>query len=135
MDKEKKENLKEVIEWIACIVIAVIIALLVRQFVFTPTVVRECSMNPTLIDGERLILDRWSITTNKEIKRGDIITFEAPTNSEKLNFDEENPIADYSNEPDNIFSKFIYYVLEITKKSYIKRVIAVEDDHILIEDR
>ena len=135
MDKEKKENLKEVIEWILCIVIAIIVAFLVRQFVFTPTVVRECSMNPTLIDGERLILDRWSITTNKEIKRGEIITFEAPTKDTLLNYDEENPVADYSNEPDNILSKFTYYVLEITKKNYIKRVIGVEGDHILIQDR
>ncbi len=135
MDEEKKANIKEIVEWILCILIAVIVAILVRQFVFTPTIVRETSMYPTLLDGERLILDRWSITTNKEIKRGDIITFEAPANDTILEFDAENPVADYSNEPDNILSKFLYYVLELTKRSYIKRVIAVEGEHILIEDR
>ena len=47
MDTEKKNNIKEVIEWIICIVIAVVLALLVRHYVFTPTVVRQVSMKTT----------------------------------------------------------------------------------------
>lgn len=136
MDIEKKENIKEVVEWILCIIIAVVLALLVRHFVFTPTVVRQVSMKPTLEQGDRLILDRWSITTNKEIQRGEIITFEAPTITQVsvADFDSNNPVAIYSNEPTNIFSRFMYYVLEFYKTSYIKRVIGVAGDHILIED-
>ena len=136
MDIEKKENLKEVIEWIACIVIAVTLALLVRHYVFTPTVVNQESMYPTLENKERLILNRWCITTKEEIKRGDIITFEAPSviDEDEIEFDPNNPVAIYNDEPKNIFTKFIHYVLEVTKTSYIKRVIAVEGDHILIED-
>ena len=93
-------------------------------------------MKPTLQQGDRLILDRWSITTNKEIKRGDIITFEAPSqlDSNFIEFDPENPVAIYANEPTNIFSKFIYYVLEFNKTSYIKRVIGVGGDKILIKE-
>ena len=127
MDTEKKNNIKEVIEWIICIVIAVILALLVRHYVFTPTVVRQVSMKTTLEQGDRLILNRWCITTNQEIKRGDIITFEAPSvlDKEDIVFDKENPVAIYNYEPSNIFSKFMYYVLEFSKTSYIKRVIAV----------
>lgn len=136
MDLEKRENLKEVIEWILCIVIAIILALLVRHFVFTPTVVRQISMKPTMKEYDRLILDRWSITTNKEIKRGDIITFEAPSLDEKTisSISRENPVAVYNNQPKGLFSKFVYYVLESTKTSYIKRVIGVAGDHILIQD-
>lgn len=136
MDTEKKQNLKEVIEWIACIVIAVILALLVRHYVFTPTVVNMRSMKPTLTEGDRLILNRWCITTNEEIKRGDIITFEAPSKTEKeeVTFNRENPVAEYSNEPSNIFSRFVYYVLEFNKTSYIKRVIGVGGDHIQISN-
>ena len=136
MDLEKKENLKEVIEWILCIVIAVILALLVRHFVFTPTVVRQISMKPTLKEYDRLILDRWSITTKKELKRGDIITFEAPSHDEKtiMGINLEKPAAVYNNQPTGLFSKFIYYVLESTKTSYIKRIIGVAGDHILIQD-
>lgn len=136
MDIEKRENLKEVIEWIICILIAVILALLVRHYVFTPTVVRQISMKPTMHEYDRLILDRWSITTKKELKRGDIITFEAPSLDRNTisNIDNNNPIAVYNNQPTGVFSKFVYYVLESTKTSYIKRIIGVAGDHILIQD-
>lgn len=136
MDIEKRENLKEVIEWIICIAIAVVLALLVRHFVFTPTVVRQVSMKPTMHQSDRLILDRWSITTKKEIKRGEIITFEAPSvnNVAIAKLSKENPVAIYDNEPTGLFSKFLYYVLESTKTSYIKRVIGVAGDRILIQD-
>ncbi len=136
MELEKKKNIKEIIEWIICIIIAVILALLVRHFVFTPTIVRQVSMLPTLEQGDRLILDRWSITTNEEIQRGEIITFEAPSvvDASEVKYDKDNPVAEYTYEPSNIFSKFVYYVLEFNKTSYIKRVIGVGGDHILIED-
>lgn len=136
MDEEKRQNLKEVIEWIFCIFIAIVLALIVRHYVFTPTVVRQISMKPTLKEQDRLILDRWSITTKKEIKRGDIITFEAPSLDEKTisEITRENPVAVYKNEPEGLVSRFIYYVLESTKTSYIKRVIGVAGDHIFIQD-
>ena len=126
---EKTNNLKEVIEWILCIVIAVVLALLVRYYIFTPTEVKQKSMEPTFIQGDRLILDRLSITMKKELKRGDIITFDAPSKKEinALEFNNDNPVAVYENEPTNLFSKFTYYVLEISKdkQSYIKRIIGL----------
>lgn len=132
---ENKSNIKEIVEWILCILIAIVLALLVRHFIFTPTVVRQTSMKGTMEPGDRLILDRWSITTKKEIKRGDIITFEKPSNADNnTNTDQSNPVASYDNEPKGIFSKFMYYVLEMGKESYIKRVIGLEGDKILIED-
>lgn len=136
MDIEKRENLKEVIEWIICILIAVILALLVRHYVFTPTVVRQISMKPTMQEYDRLILDRWSITTKKEIKRGDIITFEAPSldNETISKISRDNPVAVYNNQPKGLLSKFVYYVLESTKTSYIKRVIGVAGDHVLVQN-
>ncbi len=137
MDIEKKENLKEVIEWIICIVFAVVLALIVKHYVFTPTLVNQFSMEPTLHSGDRLILNRLCITMNDEIKRGDIITFEAPslTRPEEAIYDEENPVATYFDRKDKSkLSNFVYYTLEFNKTSYIKRVIAVAGDHIKIED-
>ena len=136
MTTEKKENLKEVIEWIICIIIAIILALVVRHYIFTPTVVKQVSMKPTMQSGDRLILDRWSITRKKDIKRGEIITFEAPSNieiPEPEDVDLNNPVAVYEDQPRNLFSKFIYYVLEYNKTSYIKRVIGISGDKIKIE--
>ena len=68
--------------------------------------------------------------------RGDIITFQAP--SDKLltedEYDNNNPIAQYEEDPTNWFDKFVFYVLEINKESYIKRVIALPGEHVQIID-
>ena len=132
-----KSMTKEILEWVYCIAIAIVLALLVRYFVGTPTIVQQVSMKPTLIEGERLILDRWGRTIKRTPERGDIITFEAPTVKTLQGAVEnpnENPKAIYKNEPDNIFTKFTYYVLEFGKESYIKRVIGLPGDHVEIKD-
>ena len=70
-------------------------------------------------------------------KRGEIITFEAPTrvtNIDKENVDLSNPVAKYENEPTSLLGKFTYYVLESGKTSYIKRVIALPGEHVEIKD-
>jgi len=38
------EKAKDILEWIYCIVIAIVLAILVRYFVGTPTVVKQPSM-------------------------------------------------------------------------------------------
>lgn len=120
---------KEVLEWIYCIVIAIVLALLIRYFIGTPTVVQQPSMYPTLKQNQRLILNRMIKTFGKMPERGDIITFEAPSNSYVTDLK-----ASYDNEPEGLFSKFSYYVLEIGKKSYIKRLIAFPGEHVKIQD-
>ena len=116
------DKLKNILEWIECIVIAIVLALLIRYYVGTPTVVQMDSMYPTLKQGERLVLD--------------IITFEQPSvtyiGEDKV--DLSNPVAIYDKVPTNIFSKFAYYVLEWGKTSYIKRVIGLPGEHVQIMD-
>lgn len=131
-----KSNIKEILEWIACIVVAVTLALIVRYYIGTPTMVQQESMFPTLKENERLWLNRWGRTIHKMPKRGDIITFEAPSTSKVLQeeVDLNNPIAKYDEEPQGIFNKFKYYVLEKGKISYIKRVIALPGEYVEIKD-
>ena len=129
------DTVKEILEWIYCILIAFVLALLFRYFILTPTVVKQRSMFPTLKENQRLILSRTFRITGLELKRGDIVTFEAPSEGySKWEADQTNPIAKYNNNPTSIFEKFIYYTLELTKKSYIKRVIALEGEHVKIEN-
>ena len=134
--EEQKSVIKEILEWGYCIIIAVILALLVRYFIGTPTVVQQQSMKTTFMPGDRLILSRLKKTSKKAYERGEIITFEAPSTSvvsiAEANF--QNPIAEYKNEPTSLFGKFIYYILEINKKCYIKRIIGVAGDHVEIKD-
>lgn len=128
------EKMKDILEWIYCIVIAVVLALLFRYFIGTPTIVKQVSMYPTLIQDQRLWLNRWGRTTKKMPQRGDIITFEAPS-KKTYTYDEidaSNPVAKYEDEPTSIWGKFTYYVLEFGKDSYIKRVIALPGEHVEI---
>lgn len=123
-------KVKNVMEWIFCIIVAIILALLFRHFIGTPTVVQMPSMQTTLMPNDRLILNRWVATVNGELKRGDIVTFEAPTGNGSL----DNPIAKYDYNPTKFWEKFNYYFLENGKTSYIKRIIGIEGDHIEIKD-
>lgn len=125
---------KEVLEWVYCIVIALALAMIFRYFIGTPTVVKQVSMYPTLIQDQRLWLNRWGRTTKTLPKKGEIITFEEP---EKITYssseiDLNNPVAKYSEK--NAFKWFIENFLEIGKKSYIKRVIALPGEHVQIKD-
>ena len=79
MSEEQKARLKDIFEWIYCIIIAVVLALIVRYYVGTPTIVNQTSMYPTFNNNDRLILNRLYRTFKTIPQRGDIITFEAPS--------------------------------------------------------
>ena len=142
MSEEKKAQLKNIFEWIYCIVIAIVLALIVRYYVGTPTIVKHTSMYPTFEPNDRLILNRLYRTFNNIPQRGEIITFEAPIenyqdeegNIIKIEADLENPTAIYAYEPQSLIEKFFYNVVEFGKVSYIKRVIALPGEHIQIKD-
>ena len=129
-----KSTLREIMEWLICIIIAVALALVVRYYIGTPTIVQQTSMSPTLEPNDRLWLNRWGRTTKQIPKRGDIITFEAPSVIRVEKIDYDNPVAIYNYEPKGLLEKFSYYVLESGKKSYIKRVIGLPGEYIEIKN-
>ena len=131
------DKTKDILEWIICIIIAFVLALLVRYYIGTPTIVKMPSMYPTLKQDQRLILNRWCRTIKEMPSRGDIITFEAPTSDSYIfpkDFNPNDVVAKYSNEKTKVLDKFIYNVLEVNKASYIKRVIALPGEHLQIKD-
>ena len=64
------EKVKDILEWIYCIIIAVVLALLFRYFIGTPTIVKQVSMYPTLVQDQRLWLNRWGRTTKNVLAAG-----------------------------------------------------------------
>lgn len=95
------ENVKE---WIKDILIAVVISIIIMQFI-KPTIVREHSMEETLRENDYILLSRQAYGLFGEPQRGDIVVFES-----------DLKMQDGSN------------------KLLVKRIIAIPGDTISIED-
>ena len=128
-------KIKNILEWVYCIIIAIVLALLFRYFIGTPTIVKQVSMKPTLEQNQRLWLNRWGRTTHTLPQRGEIITFEEPS---KISYNEteidiKNPVAKF--EERTGWDWFVNNFLEMGgKRSYIKRVIGLPGEHVQIKD-
>lgn len=123
---------KETLEWVVCIVIAYVIYLIINFFFGTISGVKQVSMFPTAKEGDKLLIQRTTVFKHT-LERGEIITFEAPI--DKGYYEELDPtdvVAEYHDY--NFFQNFLYKFVGIGKVSYIKRVIAVAGDHIVIDD-
>lgn len=126
---------KEIIEWSFCILLAIVIALTTRYYIITSTVIKQSSMYPTLKENQRIIISRTKRITKSQYQAGDIITFEAPSKIKQgAEVDVSNPVAIYNYEPQGLMNKLVYYVLELNKISYIKRVIGIAGDRVQIKD-
>src|SRR5699024_4408064 len=63
--------------WLKIIIIAIIIAFIVRTFIFSTSIVDGNSMYPALEDGERVIVNKASYLIS-DPDRGDIVIIQHP---------------------------------------------------------
>lgn len=73
---KKKSGKSEWIDWLKALLIAAIIAIIVRTFIFTPIVVDGPSMQPNLQDGDHMLVNKLNYKLN-EPERFDIVVFHA----------------------------------------------------------
>jgi len=74
-----KKIFEDLFDILKTIIIVLILAFLIRNFLFQPFVVEGQSMEPNLINDEYLLVNRLSYRIDSP-KRGDVIVFQAPNN-------------------------------------------------------
>jgi signal peptidase I len=75
----KRKSVRLAIEWGAILVIAVVAAILIRSFVVQPFYIPSGSMEPTLAEGDRVLVNKLSYDLHT-VHRGDIVVFKKPPN-------------------------------------------------------
>ncbi|WP_188648827.1 signal peptidase I [Marinithermofilum abyssi] len=73
-----KTSRPRLLSWLRTVLFAVSFALVVNQFGIALSVVNGTSMKPTLQNGDRLLINKFSFLFSHP-QRGDVITFEDPS--------------------------------------------------------
>ncbi len=79
----KKSWGRELRDWAVSLSVAIVVALLIQNYAFAQTEVRNISMQHTLVEGQRLIEDKISYHFEKP-ERGDIVIIDGPESDLRL---------------------------------------------------
>lgn len=116
MEEESEKDLKgEIVEWVKSIVLAVVIALLIKTFIFNTTYVLGNSMHPTLHEKDRLFANKLSLYFSGP-NRGEIIVLKAPDNPNK---DYIKRVIGIEGDIINILDGKVYLNGELLEEDYI----------------
>jgi signal peptidase I len=75
--QKKKSGKRTLIEWVLVVIIALLVSLFLRTYVFQTYYVPSKSMKPTFYEGNRIVVNKLSVRFGT-INTGDIIVFKAP---------------------------------------------------------
>lgn len=120
--KNKEFSLKkELFEWFYTIVIALIVAFLIKGFLFDIVEVDGPSMYPTLADGDRLVVTKLMYTP----EQGDIVILDATFKNRNEYY--EIVAAEEGKDVNGFYKLTKYFSLPSSLKSkyYVKRIIAL----------
>ncbi|WP_066495291.1 signal peptidase I [Abyssisolibacter fermentans] len=121
----KETNIKkEVMEWVKSIALAVVIAFVIKMFLFDTTYVVGSSMFPTLHNKDRLFTNKIGYLL-KTPQRGDIVVIEAPDDPDK---DYIKRIAGVEGDLVEIKNGHVYVNGELYEEDYIKQDIDTQGD-------
>lgn len=77
----KDNHVRNLVEWIAIVVGALAVALIVKTFLIQAFYIPSLSMYPTLHKGDRVLVNKVSYDLH-DVHRGDIVVFERPPGQE-----------------------------------------------------
>ena len=77
--RRQRSSTRNAIEWLVVIIGAVVVALLIKTFVVQAFRIPSDSMVPTLMDGDRVLVNKLSYDAH-DVNRGDVIVFHRPPN-------------------------------------------------------
>lgn len=125
--KETKSNfnlLKEVWEWFYTIVIALLVVVIIKSFIFDIVRVDGPSMNPTLVHNDRLVITKLGYKPSA----GDIIILDSAYKNREEYYEESGK------ELNNVSKFFEYFNLpkELKRRYYVKRIIGMPGDTVEI---
>jgi signal peptidase I len=76
-EAKEHDRVRSLVEWVAVIVGALVVALVVKTFLFQAFFIPSASMEPTLEEGDRVLVNKLSYDLH-DINRGDVVVFELP---------------------------------------------------------
>ncbi len=129
----KKDPMREILEWVVCIALALVLTFAIKAFLFDFVVVDGQSMYSTLEHGDRLVLTKIGF----EPERGDIVVLDAHYKARGVYFESRRELG----EDISAFDEFVTVNLKrreakqkgIDKLYYVKRVIALPGDVVDID--
>jgi len=73
----KNHKTRLIREWVVIVAVALVASIVIRSYVFQTFYIPSGSMEPTLMIGDRIVVDKLSVDFGS-INRGDIVVFKAP---------------------------------------------------------
>ncbi|MEM9033921.1 MAG: signal peptidase I [Actinomycetota bacterium] len=86
-EEEPPHPVRAVLEWLAVIVGALLAALLIKTFLFQAFYIPSSSMEPTLMVGDRVLVNKLAYEFG-DVERGDVIVFHKPDTLPTSDIDE-----------------------------------------------
>lgn len=75
--KKQRSSLRSAIEWVLVIGGAVVVALVVKTFLFQAFYIPSPSMSPTLVENDRVLVNKLAYRFH-DVHRGDVVVFKRP---------------------------------------------------------
>lgn len=131
--KETKDTfnlMHEIWEWVYTIIIALVIAILIKHFIFDIVRVDGPSMYPTLVNNDRLIVTKLGYKPHA----GDIVILDSAYKNREDFYAEYEETNETELNPLSRFSLYLKLPQNLKRRYYVKRVIGMPGDVIDIHD-